>query len=149
MTKDELRGAIEAALEERKTKIVNRNALRALFGAFGDQVDALGQLFLGRSDAIDAERHKLEQQAILGLVCRIDEALSETVATLRRDSPSSVLVQGFIDTVAINAGAVTGVNISTRSGPVEFKSGTHIRTIGNNVDKLTGLRIAGDKSEDR
>ena len=49
MDKNEVEKAIEARMSERKKKVLNRNAIGALFGAFSDPVGALGQY---SSDAV-------------------------------------------------------------------------------------------------
>jgi hypothetical protein len=143
MTKDKIESAIDAALEQRKTKVLNRNAIKALLGCFSNPVDALGQVFLGRTDAVNAERQRLEQEAILDLVCRIDAGISTALDKLKAGSASPVLIQGLIETLAINAEVVTGVDVTAGAGPVEFKPGTRIRTTGSGVRSLTGLRIGG------
>ena len=57
-SKEEILAAIEGALAERKKDVLNRNALKALFVAFGNQGEALGQVFLGRGDAREADRQR-------------------------------------------------------------------------------------------
>jgi hypothetical protein len=56
MFKSEVEAAIEARLRERRKSILNRNAIDALFGTFSDPVGALGQVFIGRGEAIDFEK---------------------------------------------------------------------------------------------
>ena len=75
---------IDEQLQAQSKKIVNRNALNALFAAFGDKSAALGQIFLGRHDALIDEHHKIEQTAILNLLCKIDNAITETENDLKK-----------------------------------------------------------------
>ena len=145
MTKEEVEKSVEAALEQRKTKVLNRNALKALFGAFSDPVGALGQVFMGRAEAVDAARQRLEQGAIIELLCKIDEAISHAVSTLKSGDASGIVVQGLIETHGADSANVIGVHVTPDAGQVEFAPGTRIRTTGSGVGNLTGLKIGGKK----
>ena len=81
----EVTQAIESRLDGQKRKILNRNAFNALIGAVGGvfggdpgpAIEGLRKIFLGREEALDAERKKIAQRAILQLVCKIDDALTD------------------------------------------------------------------------
>jgi len=144
MSKTEVEAAIEARLAERESSVRNRNALRALFGAFADPVGSLGQIFLGGSDAVDSERQRLQQDAILELLCRIDEAISDIGATA---AANGIEISGLIETSAHNGETVVGVEIGNDAGPVRFQPGTHIKTTSNGTKSTTGLKIGGKSGE--
>jgi hypothetical protein len=147
MNKEELETTIASALEQRRKKLVNRNAIRALFGALDDPLGALGQVFFGRADVIEDERRKLQQDTILDLVCKIDDALAEAVSALKASGERSTIVDGLVETHGVNTNEVTGVHVDESSGQVEFRPGTHIRTAGSDVGTLTGLHIGGRKKD--
>lgn len=142
-SKEEIEAAIEGALARRRKGVLNRNALKALFVAFGNQGEALGQVFLGREDALEGERHRLQQEKILELLVNIDNAITQTANDLREIGESTVLVQGLIDVTGERTENVTGVHIVADSGPVEFQPGTHIRARAADAVNLTGLRVGG------
>ena len=148
MTKEDVEKAIEAEIGKQKKIILNRNALNALMGAFSDPVKALGQVFIGRGEAVDTERHRLEQKAIIDLLCRIDDAITSAINSIKSVHGSTVVVQGLIETHGSDSDNLTGVHIAANAGQVEFKQGTHIRTSGSRVRNLTGLKIGGKKEED-
>lgn len=78
MNRKEAEDAIERKLVERKKRVVNRNALDALFHALPNPIGSLGKIFLGRKDALEAEKLRIQQDIILDLLCRIEDASSST-----------------------------------------------------------------------
>lgn len=144
MTLEDIRSEIEERLGPAKRKALNRNALNALFGAFTDPIGSLGTLFLRREDAVDDERHKIESQMVLELLCRMSDAINNLEQGLRSEAPKSVILQGLIETNASNGDRVVGVDIDSDAGTVEFTPGTRISTKANNVKDVTGLRIGGE-----
>ena len=144
MSKTEVEAAIEKRLAERESSVRNRNALRALFGAFADPVGSLGDIFLGGSDAVDAERQRLQQDAVLELLCRIDDAISEIGSTF---AAKGIEISGLIETAAHNGECVVGVEIGKDSGPVRLQPGTHIKTTSTGTKSTTGLKIGGKSEE--
>ena len=129
---------IEARLAARKNKVVNRNAMSALFGAFSDPVGALGKIFLGRDEALDSEKQKIVQELTLDLLCKFDEAITQTEA-------QGISLAGLIETSAQNVESVIGVHIAGDSGPVVFQPGTHIKTEVTGAKRAVGLQIGGKK----
>jgi hypothetical protein len=144
MSKSEIEAAIDTRLAERESSVRNRNALRALFGAFSDPVGSLGQIFLGGSDAVDCERQRLQQDAILELLCRIDEAISEVGSTAVE---KGIEISGLIETSSRDGESVIGVEIENDAGPVRFQPGTHIKTTSIGTKTTTGLKIGGKPEE--
>jgi hypothetical protein len=130
--------AIEEQLSKRAKRVINRNAISALFGAFSDPVGALGKIFMGRADALDSERTRLQQDAILELLCKIDAALSDLA---RSTGAQGITIDGLIEINAQNVDAVVGVDISEGAGPVVFKPGTHIRVNAESSGSAIGLKI--------
>jgi hypothetical protein len=145
---DDIIREIETQLETQKRKILNRNAFDALIAAVGGAltlnpapaIDGLRKVFLGRGEAIDAERQKITQQAILELVCKIDDALTHANTTVSTTG-SPVTVAGLVEVIARDGDHVVGANISSTAGPVTFEPGTRIRTETHNVPNVTGLQI--------
>jgi hypothetical protein len=140
MNKSDVEAAIEARLSERKKSVLNRNAIGALFGAFADPVGALGQVFLGRGDAIDQEKQRIAQDVILELLCKIDDSLSQANA---KSEQQGIKLGGLIETIAYGGESTTGLSIGAKSGPVTLQPGTHVRTVATGVRKVTGVKIGG------
>ncbi len=132
--------AIDEQLKSRKKKVLNRNAISALFGAFSDPLGALGKIFVGRDDAIDEEKQKIIQDVILEMLCKIDDAISQAAKEL---NTQGFILQGLIETCAHGADSVVGVHVAENSGPVTMQAGTHIRTIATASKNVTGLKIGG------
>lgn len=144
MNKKEIEAAIEERLAAREASVRNRNALYALFGAFSDPMGSLGKIFLGGNDAIDAERQRLQQDAVLDLLCKIDDAISQIA---RGAEAGGFMISGLIETSANGGESVVGVDIAADAGPVRMQPGTHIKTTSSGVKSTTGLKIGG-KSND-
>jgi hypothetical protein len=140
MNKSDIEAAIEARLSERKKSVLNRNAIGALFGAFADPVGALGQVFLGRDDAIDHEKQRIAQDVILELLCKIDESLSQANA---KSEQQGIKVGGLIEAIAHGGESLTGLSIGANSSPVTLQPGTHIRTVATSVRNVIGVKIGG------
>jgi len=151
---DDVQQEIESRLETQKRRIVNRNAFNALIGAVGGAltlnpapaIEGLRKIFLGRAEVLDAGRQKITQQAILELVCKIDEALTNANAAVSTGR-STVTVAGLVEVIARDGDKAVGASISSAAGPVTFAPGTRIRTETNNVRNVTGLQI-GDHPDD-
>jgi hypothetical protein len=142
MDRAEATAAIENALAARKKTILNRNAISAFFGAFTDPGGALGKIFLGRDDALDAEKQKIAQDLALELLCRIDEAIT---ATSRAEAAASVSIAGTIEALSNGAQRTIGVDVQG-SQPTTFAPGTIVRAAGTS-GSVIGVRIGGgDKS---
>jgi hypothetical protein len=140
MNKEDVEAAIAAQLQERKKAVLNRNAVRALFSTFSDPIAALGQVFVGRSDALDQERQRIAQDVILDLLCKIDDAISQAGVESNR---KGVTLAGLIETVAHSGESVVGLSIASDSGPVTLQPGTHVRTSATGVRSVTGVQIGG------
>ncbi|MFA7497042.1 MAG: hypothetical protein WCY67_12155 [Acidithiobacillus sp.] len=140
MDKKTVESAIDAQLTSRKKHVLNRNAIAALFGAFADPVGALGKIFVGHDDAIDAEKQKITQDVILEMLCKIDEAISQAA---KDSNTRGVQLQGLIETTAHGAESVVGVHITENSGSVTMQPGTHIRTTATASKSVTGLKVCG------
>lgn len=139
MTRDDVQAEIERKFELSKDAVLNKNAISALFGIVGDPVGSLGQLFLGRSDALDEEKRNLGQEMVLDLICDISESLAklESKAT---ESGVMNIVDGVIHVQAKDSDEVIGADIGG-SKATELRAGTHIKVETKNVRKSTGLKI--------
>ena len=140
--------AIEQKLAKRKKKVVNRNAIKALFSAFPGPVAALGKIFLGRQDAIEGEKAKVAQEIILKMLLKIDDAISQATKETTDRGLDWKVIAGTVEAHGEGVREVTGVDVSSDAGPVKFKRGTHIRATGKDADRVTGLRIGGNASEE-
>jgi len=140
VSKEAIEQEINMQLEAKRKKVLNRNAMSALFGVFSDPVGALGKIFIGRGDAVEAEKQKIAQDLMLELLCKIDEAISQTV---NQSASQGVVINGLIETTAQGAETVIGVHIAENSGAVTLQPGTHIRTSATGSQSVTGLKIGG------
>jgi hypothetical protein len=140
MNKDEVEAAIAAQLNDRKKAVLNRNAISALFGAFADPIGALGQVFVGRGEAVDQEKQRIAQDVILELLCKIDDAISQAS---EKSEKQGINLAGLIETIAHASESVVGLSIGANSGPVTLQPGTHVRTLATGARNVTGVKIGG------
>jgi len=145
MDRQEIESAIVAELANRKRKVLNRNAISALFGAFSDPAGALGKIFVGRDDALEAEKQKIIQDVILDMLIKIDEAISQAAST---STARGFQLQGLIETTAHGAESVVGVHVAENSGSVTMQPGTHIRTFATASKSVIGVKIGGKTEKD-
>jgi len=140
MNLEELEAVIDLELSKRRNKVLNRNAYKAFFGMFSDPVGALGQIFIGRKDAIDAERARIAQEKMLEMLVTLDDAFSKS-AVIAKDV--GIEVQGLIRAKGVNVDHVVGLDIGATSSAVKIKPGTTISATLENGKSLTGLKIGG------
>lgn len=138
--------AIETEMAARGRKVLNRNALSALFGAFSDPVGALGKVFLGRQDALDAEKMRVQVDIIIELLCRIDDALSTAHQSAKQ---SAVIVDGIFELNADGIDNAFGIHIEEGAGPVEFAMGTRSVVTARNTKNASALKIGGRGGEEK
>jgi len=141
MNRKEVEDAIERKLAERKKRVVNRNALDALFHALPNPIGSLGKIFLGRKDALEAEKLRIQQDIILDLLCKIEDASSSTKDKALKQGEIINIISGEIEAHGYAADEVIGVLITSDAGTTEFKPGTHIKVTGKGSKKVTGLQI--------
>ncbi|MCR8956263.1 hypothetical protein M0765_000510 [Variovorax sp. S2] len=134
----ELQEAISTTLEARSKKVLNRNAWVAFAGVFSDPVGALGKLFLGRGEALEAEEGRIKQDIALDLLCKIDEAIS---SALRESSEKGISLDGLIEAVGHGSGSVTGLDISPDAKNIQIKPGTKVSATSHGSGSVTGMRI--------
>ena len=146
MDEKDIRQWIQSELEKRKTKVLNKNALDALFAALPSPVQAIGKIFFGRKDAVENEKHKIAQDIILQLLINIDSAITQALEKGREKGIDWKIIAGDIQSYGEKAKEVVGMEISSDAGPVELKPGTYIRAAGKDVGRITGLKIGGNKS---
>ncbi len=148
MDRKEVEEAIAKELQKRRARILNHNALDALFQSLSNPVGALGKIFLGRKDALDTEEHHIQQEIILDILCKIEESLDKTREKAMTQSDIINIVSGEIEAHGYAADEVIGVLITSDAGTTEFKPGTHIKVTGKGSKKVTGLQI-GDVSNSK
>jgi hypothetical protein len=146
MEREQVERKIEAELKKSKNRVVNRNALQALFGAYADPVSALGKIFLGRQDALDAERARIAQDIVLALLCKIDDVLTNAYTQANQAGLAWTIVSGRIEVHGEQTTNVVGVEISESAGPVELKPGTHISANAKGANTVVGLKV-GNQSK--
>ncbi len=148
MDEMDVRKSVESELEKRKTKVLNKNAINALFEALPSPVKALGKIFVGRQDSIENEKHKIAQDIILDLLVNIDRAITQALEAAHEKGIDWKVIAGDIQSYGEKAEEVIGMEIASNAGPVELKSGTHIRAAGKDVGRITGLKIGGNQSDE-
>jgi len=149
MNQRELEKKIQDLVKQRRGEVIALHTIKAMLGIFSDPIRTIGNLFFGAKEAVEEEKHKIEQSIILELLCKIDADISEAVSEARKALPKeSLIVLGDIVAYGKDAESVTGVSISDNSGPVELKPGTKITARGENVRNITGLKIGGDKNKE-
>lgn len=146
MDEIDVRKSIQSELEKRQTKILNDNAVNALFEALPSPVKALGKIFIGRQDAMENEKYRIAQDIILGLLVNIDRAITQALETAHKKGIDWKVIAGDIHSYGEKTKEVIGMEITPNAGPVELKPGTHIRAAGRDVGRIIGLKIGGDKS---
>ncbi|WP_433693185.1 hypothetical protein [Paraburkholderia phenoliruptrix] len=143
---EEIAHAIEKEMASRGRAVLNRNAVSALFGAFSDPVGALGKLFLGRQEALDAENMRLQIEIILQMLCSIDDALSKAREDAKR---GGVTIAGEFE-LAIDGGErAYAIHIEDNSVPVEFTMGTRAVVRAQNVREAAALKIGGGNTGEK
>ena len=150
MKREQVEQKILEELERRSKRTVNRNAIRALMGAFGGPGDALGRIILGREDALGAERSQIAQGIMLDLLCKIDDALVKAEETASKQGLDWTVLAGTIEAHGMDVEDVTGARIEDSAGPVELKPGTRIRATGTRSKRVTGVQVGGNgRKEDK
>ena len=136
--KKEIVEAIQAQLNVRKKRVMNRNAFDALLGAVTNPIGSLGRIFLGRDTALKVEEQRIAQDLIIDLLCRIDDALTAMNVAIDKEQIPRTIVSGLIEAHGEDVREVIGAQVED---PVEFKSGTHIRATGKGANSVTGLHV--------
>lgn len=138
MGQDEIVARIDDELHASNRKIVNRNALAALFGATTDPIGSLGKIFLGRKDAVELERSRIKQDIILELLCKMDDALSNANA---QGSQKGVTIDGLIEAQAKGGDLLVGLDIGSNADNVRMQSGSGVSVKGDGTHTVIGVRI--------
>ena len=146
MKEEDIRREIETELTKQNKRIVNKNAIDALFLAFPGPIQALRKVLFVRGEAIEKEKQRITIETILQLLLKIDNAISDNNG--KTDGIDWKIVGGDIEAYGENVREVTGMDISSDAGPVELIPGTHIKASGKNVKRITGLRIGGKSSDE-
>jgi len=149
MDDTDIRKAIQSELEKRNTGVLNQNAINALFEALPSPIKALGKVFVGRNEAIEAEKHKIAQDIILDLLVGIDRAITQALETAHQKGIDWKVIAADIEAHGEKAGEVVGMDIASNAGPVELKPGTHIKAAGTEVGRITGLKIGENRHDGR
>lgn len=140
-TEEKLKEVIQQKLKENHDKVVNKNAFKALFGAFTNPIDSLGKIFLERQDALDEEQNRITQDIILEMLYQIHDAVAQAEANAEQHNLNWSSISGEIEVEGNKTENVTGIHAAEGVGPVEFKSGRHIKATANGAKNLTGLKI--------
>ena len=141
LNREDVEKAIECRLAEREKRVLNRNALSALFSAVADPIGSLGKIFLGGEDALVNEKLHIQQDIVIDLLCQIDEAISYAIAEASKQGVDWTIISGEIEAHGVDTEEVTGARIASDAGPTEIKPGTHIRAYGERAKRVTGLEV--------
>jgi hypothetical protein len=90
----DIQKTIELELEKRKTTVLNKNAINALFEALPSPMKALGKIFIGRDEAIQTEQQKIAQDIILDLLVNIDKAITQALEASRQKGVDWKVIAG-------------------------------------------------------
>ncbi|MBI4308544.1 MAG: hypothetical protein HY684_07050 [Chloroflexi bacterium] len=152
MNREQIQKAIDCELSKRSKRVSNRNAVDALLSALGgNPFSALGKIFLGRQDALADEKLRIQQEIVLDLLSKIDDAISVAKTEATKNNVTWTVISGEIEAFGTDVEEVRGARITANAGPVELKPGTHIRASGTRAKKVIGLEVGGEdtKQEDR
>lgn len=144
MNSKEVEDEIARKFTERKKRVLNRNALNALFGAVSNPIGSLGKIFLGRKDALEAEELRIKQDTMLDILCEIDDKLSSAGEEVIEQETIRNIISGNIEARGYDVDEVIGVLIAAGAGTTELKPGTHIKVSGIRTRKVIGLQV-GDE----
>jgi len=110
MNEDDIRREIESELSKQNKRVVNKNAIDALFSAFPGPIQALGKVLFGREEAIEKVKQRITIETILQLLLKIDRVISDNNG--KTDGIDWKVVGGDIEAYGENAREVTGMDIS-------------------------------------
>ncbi len=145
MKTEEVEKKIQKILEGRRGKIVGKNVLKAALSFFTNPGRSVEKLTLGVDSDTSNEKLKIEQELMLDLICKIDDAVNEINSRFRKESVDQrvIILDGLIEVNAKNTNEVIGVEIKNDAGQVEFKPGTKISVSAEGSGNITGLKIGG------
>lgn len=149
MSEDDIREEIESELKKREKRVVNRNAIDALCSCFAP-IKALRQVLSGRGTAIDEERQRVTLEAILQLLSKIDDAISDNSGRTEGidwDDVGHALTNVTCKKCKSYFGMIVGIggiekcpNCAATWKVVRGK----IEAYGENTNEVTGMDISSD-----
>lgn len=138
MRREDYEKQIQDIIQERKKKIVFKSVIKDVSGFLKLPIY---DIFFGIKDDIEKEKHKVEQEIIIDLLCDIQDAISKANKKVLEIPERSINIFGKITAIGEQVDSVTGVEITDSAKNIEFKQGTQIKAKGRNVRKVTGLKI--------
>lgn len=144
MNRKEVENEIAREFTKRKRRALNRNALNALFNALPDPIESLSRIFLGREDALEAEKVRIKQDIMLNTICKIDDKISYAIDKAIKQRDIRRIISGEIEASGYDVDEVIGVLIKPDAGTTELKRGTHIKTSGTRTKRVVGLQVGDD-----
>lgn len=138
MRREDYEKQIQGIIQERKKKIVFKSVIKDVSGFLKLPIY---DIFFGIKDDIEKEKHKVEQEIIIDLLCDIQDAISKANKKVLEIPERSINIFGKITAIGEQVDSVTGVEITDSAKNIEFKPGTQIKAKGRNVRKVTGLKI--------
>ena len=138
MRREDYEKQIQDIIQERKKKIVFKSVIKDVSGFLKLPIY---DIFFGIKDDIEKEKHKVEQEIIIDLLCDIQDAISKANKKVLEIPERSINIFGKITAIGEQVDSVTGVEITDSAKNIEFKPGTQIKAKGRNVRKVTGLKI--------
>jgi hypothetical protein len=149
MNEKDIRREIESELSRRKKQVVNKNAIDALCSCFAP-IQALRKVFSGREDAIDREKQKVTLDAILELLIKIDNAISDNngkTEGIHWEDVGHVLTNVTCEHCKSQFGMIVGVGSKLKcpNCAINWKIVRgKIEAYGENTKEVTGMDISPD-----
>lgn len=137
---------IQDIIQERKKKIVVKSVIKIVSKFLKLPIY---DIFFGTEDNIEKEKHKEEQEIIIDLLCDMQDAISKANKKIIKSPKYSVSLLGKLKVIGKQADSITGVEIRDSAKNVEFKPGTNIQVKGDNVRKITGIKIGKDNNSSK
>ncbi|GAH20169.1 unnamed protein product [marine sediment metagenome] len=94
----------------------------------------------------DQLENKAEQKIIIDMLSDIQNALVKANKKFVQLPENKINFLGNLKIIVKHADSVTGVEITDSAKNVEFKSGTNIQIKGDDVKKITGVKIGKDNN---
>ena len=137
---------IQDIIQERKKKIVVKSVIKTISKLLNFPIY---DIFFGTEDDIEKEKHNVEQEITMDLLCDIQDAISKANKKVLKLPERSISLFGNLTVIGKQADSVTGVEITNSAKNVEFKPGTNIQVKGNNVRKIIGIKIGKDNNSSK
>lgn len=149
---EELQNRIQKRLRQDYGKAVSPQVLRGFLNLFPQPLGVLADVFVNVTDTPKREKHRIQQDIILELLCKIEAEIRKALENLSKSTTAPVrdpLVIALCDIVAHgeDVESVVGAIIRPDAGPVELKQ-TRIEADGLRAGKVVALEVGSRKNEE-